>query len=270
MECSWSNLGACIVGALFEFLLDAINLACSPFLNLIHKFLSEPVSISAFAGIWGIIVYILSMFYGLLLVWTGLKFIISAESPEKRSEAKDDLKNVIIMMIFVQGSYHLYNLIISISSALTKAILSMVRSEFFQITLGSNSNFGFDLAFGILYLVHLIAVLVLLLLRYISVSSGVIFFAIGIFLYFFPSLDQYGKLIINGLCTLIFLPFFYSIMFLVGSKVSELPAFEGFKTMIMVGTLDMIIIFTALLLLFVIVKAALKVGKVKKIINLIK
>ena len=120
------------------------------------------------------------------------------------------------------------------------------------------------------YLVHLIVVLVLLLLRYIAVSSGVIFFAMGVFFYFFSPLNQYGRLIINGLCTLIFLPFCYSIIFLIGSKVSELSAFRDFKSMIMVGTLDMIIILTALLLLFVIVKAALKVSKVKKVVNLVK
>ncbi|HJX50958.1 MAG TPA: hypothetical protein VJ438_05855 [Candidatus Nanoarchaeia archaeon] len=265
-----TNLGACIVETLFEFILDAINLACTPFLNLVHKFLSEPVNISVFASIWGIIVYILSMFYGLLLVWIGLKFIVSAESPEKRTEAKGDLKSIIIMMILVQGSYHLYDLIIAISSALTKTILNLVGNNFFQLTLSHYYNFGFDLVFGILYLIHLIVVLVLLLLRYISVSSGVIFFAIGIFFYFFSPLNQYGRLIINGLCTLIFLPFFYSIMFLIGSKISELSAFRDFKTMIMVGTLDMIIISTALLLLFVIVKAALKVNKLKQMVNLMK
>jgi len=269
MECSLSNLGSCIVGTLFEYILDLINLACKPFLNLIHKFLSEPVNILIFAEIWGVIVYILSMFYGILLVGTGLKFTISGESAEKRNEAKTDLKNIFIMMILVQGSYYLYDLFITISAALTGTILNIVGDSFFQLTLTSNWNFAFDLIFGVTYLFHLIVVLLILLLRYISVTSGVIFFAIGIFFYFFSPLNHYGRLILNGLCTLIFIPFFYSIIFLIGSKIAELSAFSDFKTLIMIGTLDLIIVSTALMLLFVIVKTASKVTKVVKIVEMV-
>ncbi len=264
MACDITNIGECIAQALFQFVLDLLNLASKPFLDLIKKFLTEPVSISAFADIWGIIVYILSMFYGLFLVWIGLKFIISGESPEEREKAKSDLKNIIIMMILVQGSYYLYDLFLTISASLTKTVFNMIPNSFFRLTLESISNFGFDLIFGISYILHLIAVLTFLLLRYIFVSAGVILFAIGIFFYFIPFLNQYGKLILNSLGVLIFLPFFYSLVFLIGSKLAELDQFSNIKTLIMVGTLDLIILFTLLILLFVIVKAATKIRTVAK------
>jgi hypothetical protein len=109
--------------------------------------------------------------------------------------------------------------------------------------------------------------LILLVLRYVCVSSGVIFFALGIFFYFISPLNQYGRLIINGLLTLIFLPFFYSIIFLTGSRISELSQFSSLKSLIMVGTLDLIILGTFLLLLFVVIKAAAKIVKMKKIVD---
>lgn len=267
MGCKITNLGECVAEAIFEFIFDILNSASKPFLKLIKQFLIEPVSISAFVDIWAIIVYILSMFYGILLVWTGLKFIVSGEYPEQREKAKSDLKSIIIMMILVQGSYHLYNLILAVSAALTKVIFNMIPSSFFRLSLESISSFGFDLIFGLLYILHLIITLILLLLRYISVSSGVIFFAIGIFFYFISALNQYGRLILNGLGVLIFLPFFYSIIFLIGSKIADLNAFRSLKTLIMVGTLDLVILSTLLLLLFVIVKAATKIRKVVKILN---
>lgn len=267
MGCKLSNLGECVAEALFEFILDILNLASRPFLNLIKKFLTEPVNITVFVDIWSIIVFILSMFYGLLLVWIGLKFIVSGESPEEREKAKSNLKSVIIMMILVQGSYHLYDLILSISSALTNVVFDMIPSSFFKLTLENTSNFGFDLVFGIIYILHLIVTLVILLLRYIFVSSGVIIFALGIFFYFISPLNQYGRLILNSLGVLIFLPFFYSLIFLIGSKVAEINNFRGLKTLIMVGTLDLIIIFTLLLLLFVIVKAATKINSVTKVLT---
>ncbi|MBU0894256.1 MAG: hypothetical protein KKF48_02235 [Nanoarchaeota archaeon] len=267
MGCSITNLGDCVAEAVFGLFLDILNSASRPFLDLIKTFMIEPVSITAFADIWGIIVYILSMFYGLLIVWIGLKFIVSGESPEQREKAKSDLKNIIIMMILVQGSYLLYDLFLATSASLTNVIFDMVSNSFFRLSLESVSNFGFDLIFGILYIIHLIIVLVLVLLRYIFVSAGVILFAIGVFFYFIPFLNSYGRLILNGLGVLVFLPFFYSIAFLVGSKLAELNQFRDYKTLIMVGTLDIIILFTFLLLLFVIVKAA---TKVKPIVNVVK
>ncbi|MBU0894800.1 MAG: hypothetical protein KKF48_05455 [Nanoarchaeota archaeon] len=267
MACSITNIGECVAEAVFGLILDILNSASRPFLDLIKKFLIEPVSVTAFVDIWAIIVYILSMFYGILIVWIGLKFIISGESPEQREKAKSDLKSIIIMMILVQGSYHLYDLFLAISASLTEVVFDMISNNFFRLSLESISNFGFDLIFGFIYILHLIIVLVLVLLRYIFVSAGVILFAIGVFFYFLPPLNQYGKLILNSLGVLIFLPFFYSIIFLIGSKISQLSQFNEMKTLIMVGTLDLIILSTVLLLLFVIFKAATKVKKVTNILK---
>ena len=265
--CSIMNLGSCIVQFLFNFIFDLLNSAAGPFLSLINKFMQDPVSISVFADVWGIVVYILSMFYGLFLVWIGLKFIMSGENPEQREKAKADLKSIIIMMVLVQGSYYFYELILAVSSALTKTVLNMVGTSFFNISMESVSNFAFDLIFGFIYILHLIVVLVILLLRYIAVSSGVVFFAIGISFYFFSPLHHYGKLILNTLGVLIFLPFAYSIIFLAGSRIVQLDSVRNYKTLIMVGTMNLIIVFTFLLLLFVVVKAA---SKAKTVINMSK
>ncbi len=267
MACRITNIGDCIVEALFKFVFDLLNSASGPFLSLINKFMRDPINISVFSEAWAMVVYILSMFYGLLLVWIGLKFIISGENPEQRERAKNDLKNIIIMMVLVQGSYYLYDLILAISSALTGTVLDMVGTSFFQITAGNVSNFAFNLIFGFIYLIHLAVVLVILLLRYICVSAGVIFFAIGIFFYFFSPLNHYGKLILNGLGVLIFLPFAYSIIFLIGSKIVDLNSFSNYKVLIMVGVMDLVIVLTFFLLLFVIVKAA---TKTKSIVNVVK
>jgi len=267
MGCKISNIGECVAEALFEFFLDILNLASRPFLDQIKRFLIEPVSIIVFADIWAIIVYILSLFYGLLIVWIGLKFIISGEYPEEREKAKSGLKNIIIMMILIQASYHLYDLILSISSALTNVIFDMIPRSFFRLTLESSSNFGFDLIFGLIYILHLNITLVILLLRYIFVSAGVVLFALGIFFYFIPPLNKYGRLALNSLGVLVFLPFFYSIILLIGSRLVELKSFRNFKTLIMVGTLNLIIIFTFFILLFVIIKAATKVRNITRFIK---
>ena len=267
MICGIDNLGLCLVDALTNGFLGFLSLASAPFLGLIKQFLTENIGINAFLDIWATIVYILSMFYGLFLIWIGLNFIVSGESPEKREKAKSNLKDTIIMMVLIQGSYSLYQLFLGISSALTNVIFSMISTNFFTLPLGSFYNTGFDLFFGIAYVLHLVVVLILVLLRYLFVSFGVVFFPIGIFFYFISPLNKYGKLILNALGVLVFLPFFYSLMFLIGSRLSELSQFSELKSLIMVGALDMIILSTFLLMLFVIVKATAKVKGVVKLLK---
>lgn len=251
------GFGDYIIEKLFGFIVRLLNMALQPFVDLIKKFMSEPVNLVVFAEAWSIIVYILSMFYGLLLIYVGLKFIVSGEYPEQREKAKSSLKNIIIMMILVQASYHLYDLIISISSALTKVVLDLTSNSFFIIT-SSPKNIGFDIVLAFFYLIILITTLLILLLRYIFVSSGVIFFALGIFFYFVSPLNQYGKLIINFLMACVFLPFFYAIVFLAGSKLAD---GSSYKTLIMIGSFSLVILFTILICLFVIAKSALSVKK---------
>lgn len=271
MDWTINELGSKLVGILFDFILDLINEALQPFLTYIFKFLTEPVNISVFADIWSIIVYVLSMTYGLLLLFVGFRFILSGESPEQRENAKLGLRNILIMIVLVQASFIFYEIIIEFATGLTGAVIDMIDYSFFRITLEDYSKFGFELILSVLYLIHLILVLIILIFRYICVSAGVIFFAIGIFFYFISFLNQYGRLIINGLCVLIFLPFFYALVFLTSSKIIELDTFRGFKTLIMIGAFDFVLISTALLLIFVIVKAALKViAPTSKVIKAVK
>jgi hypothetical protein len=258
MGCSITDPVGCIVGALFGFIIDLINMSLQPFLNTVKYLLSEPVNIQIFSGVWGIIIYLLSMFYGILLICIGIKFILSGESPVEREKAKTSLKNTIIMMVLVQVSYYIYDLIISISSALTKVILNITGNNFFILTY-DNGNLGLQILFLGMYLLNLVITALILSLRYICVSVGVVFFAIGIFLYFFDPLQDYGKLIINGLIALIFLPIFYSLIFLACSKLVEVESLQDIKLLITVGAFSLVIIGTVILILFVIIKAAMKV-----------
>jgi len=271
MGCSITSLHECVVEFLFEFILDLINTAIEPLLGLIEKFLTEPVKTSLFSEPWSIIIYILSLSYGLILVYIGIKFMVSGESPEQRESAKSSLKNIIIMIILIQSSFILYSVLLDLSGALTKTILDLTGDDFFRLTFESFSSFALELTFLGLYLFHLLVVILILVIRYITVSAGVIFFVLGIFFYFIPFMQNFGKLILYTLCTLIFLPFFYSIVFLTSSKVIELNTFRHFKILIMIGSLDIIIFGTLLLLLFVIIKAALKVitpaTKIAKVIS---
>lgn len=271
--CSLSNLGSCIVRKFFDFILDILNLPIRYLLNFIERLFTESIKISLYADIWSIIVYVISLFYGLLFLYIGIKFMVSGETPEQREQAKLSLRNTIIMVVLIQASYHLYSFIIEIFNTLTKAMFNLIGSNFFLLTYDNFANIGLELVLLVPYLSILVLTLIIMVVRYIFVSSGVIFFTIGIFFYFIPFLHNYGKLIINGLLVIISLPFFYSIIFLISSRLVNLNIFRNIKILVMIGSFSLVIIFTLLLAFFVIIKAAVKIagpiGSVAKVAKMV-
>src|SRR3990167_6894087 len=209
-KCGLSNLATCIPQMFFEFVLGIINAPLQPFLTLTKSLLSEPVNINVFISLWAIIIYILSIFYGLFLLFAGFNFMISGYSAEKRETAKMWLRNVFLMMLFVQSSFYLYSILIELSSSMTAGVINMVDPQFFLLTVDNITNLGLQIILAIPYLITLLFSVILLSLRYLLVATGVLFFPIGLFLYFIPPLQGYGKLTINVLMIVMFLPFIQS------------------------------------------------------------
>lgn len=255
-DCGITNLASCISQKFFEFLLNILNAPIQPILNLVYSLMTEPVNIDLFSSTWTIIVYILSMFYGLLLLYSGFRFVLSGYSVEQREKAKSTLTRIILLMVFVQGSFYIYSLIIELNSSVTTAIFNLVQQNFFLLTIDNISNLGLEFMFLIPYLLSIVTTLILLVLRYIIVSSGVVVFAIGIFFYFIEPLNSYGKLIINFLIATITSTLFYAIIFLASSKLLDISTFENAKILVMIGAFSFVNLVTLIVLLFIIIKSA--------------
>lgn len=269
-ECSITNLGSCLVEKFFEYLLYILNAPIQPLLTLTYDLLTEPVNIGIFSEVWGIIVYILSMLYGLILLYVGFRFVISGHSHIQREKAKSDLANIIIMMVLVQSSFFIYSLAINLTSSITTVIFNMVQKEFFLLTIDNITNIGLELILIIPYLLSIVIALIVLILRYMIVSVGVVFFAIGVLFYFIEPLNSYGKLIINFLFATMTVTLFYSIVFLASSKLLEVGSFQNYKILVMIGAFSFVNIITLVVLAFVLIKSALKVASpVVKIMSLV-
>jgi len=269
-SCGITNLGSCLVEKLFEFIIYILNLPIRPLLAMINNLMIEPVNIQIFASTWSIIIYMLSLFYGILLLVIGFRFLVSGYSPEQREKAKKSLADILIMMVLIQASFLLYSLVLEIVASMTAVIYGSIPDSFFLATAGSFSNIGLELVLIVPYVLTLLVTLIFLALRYICVGIGVVFCAIGIFCYFFEPLKSYGKLILNYLGVIIALPFFYSIILLASSKFLEVGAFSEMKILVMIGGFSLVNLFTIFLTLFVIFKAASAVsGPVKQIVTLV-
>lgn len=269
-DCGITNLASCISESFFNFLLNLLNAPVQPLLNAVYSLLTQPVNIDIFSAIWSIIVYILSLFYGILLMYVGFKFVISGHSVERREKAKSDLANILIMIVLVQSSFYLYSLLNQVIASVTTVILNMVEQNFFLLTIDNISNIGLELVFLIPYLASIVFTLVLLTLRYIIVSAGVILFAIGIFCYFFEPLKHYGRLIINFLISTMAITLFYAIIFLASSMLLDISAFQNLKILVMIGAFTFVNILTFAVGLFVIVKSALRVAEpIMKVVSVV-
>jgi hypothetical protein len=260
-ECGILNLATCIPEKLYDYFLNIINAPIQPLLTFTKSLLTEPVNISLFGSIWAIIIYILSMFYGLLLMYSGFNFMISGYDVVKREKAKEWFKNIFIMIILIQMSYFIYSTVIDLNSLMTSGIINMVDEKFFLLTADNIINLGLEFFLGIFYVLTLIFSVIFLTLRYIIVAIGVVFIPIGIFLYFIPPLKCYGKLILNFLGICIFVTFFDSLILLAGSKLVDIQVFANFKIVVMISVFSIANFLMFYLMFFSALKSAFNTGE---------
>ena len=173
-DCGLTNLATCLPQKAVEFVISIFNTPIELLLQNIQDFLTEPVNIEQFKILWQIMVYILSIFYGLFLLFAGYNFIISGHDVIKRETAKEWLKNTIFMIIFVQASYFLYEVLLEIGASLSAGVINLIDSEFLLLTADSISSVGLQLILSSLYIFTLTTSLIFLFLRYFLVSFGIV------------------------------------------------------------------------------------------------
>ena len=79
-ECGLLDLATCLPQKLFEYLITILNAPLQPLLSSIKDLLSEPIQLQLFMSLWVIIVYMLSMFYAFLIMYSGFSFIIAGQT----------------------------------------------------------------------------------------------------------------------------------------------------------------------------------------------
>jgi hypothetical protein len=219
----------------FEFILTLLNQALEPFQEIIKDMLIHNPNIEDNFYTWKTITYMLSFFYILILSYAGLLFIVSGTDTVKRNIAKEWIKNVVIMLILVQGSYYIYSLILELNTYLNAAIINKIPDSFYSIQSLSYLDFGAQIILSIIYILILIITAVFLSMRIILIFLGVVLFPIGIFLYFIPPLRAYGKFIIHLLIVFIFSTFFAVLILLTVSNLLSSGNYQGLmKSLILI------------------------------------
>ncbi len=233
-DCSIMNLASCLPEVLMEYILYLINLPIAPLLTLVESLLTADVSISLFESLWSIVRYMISVFYLFFILYAGIVLVVGNANPIKRAHAKEMLQNGIFMIILIQGSFYIYDLLVTLGSNMSNALLSQIDPTFFMLTIDNVVNIGLQFLFGIWYVFALVVVALFLILRYIIVSFGVVLFPIGIFFFFIPPLKGYGKFLLTFLCIMIFVTFFDMLIILGFSMLIDISLFANIKILVMI------------------------------------
>ena len=257
-ECGLLNLASCLPEKMYDFILGIINAPIYPLLILTKSLLTEPVNLSLFSSLWAIILYVISLFYGILMLYSGFNFMFSGYDAVKRAKAKQWFMNIFLMIVLIQASFFIYELVLDIESLLTAGMINLVDDTFFLITADNIVNIGLQFFFAVFYVLTLLVTVLLLTLRYIVVAVGVVFVPIGIFCYFIPPLNSFGRLIFNFLGVCIFATFFNSLIFLVCSQLIQIELFESFKILVMISAFSMANFLMFYLMFFSAIKSAIK------------
>ena len=265
------DIVAAIFNGLKDFILDILNAPIIPLVNFLKSLIQEPVNIDLFERFWEIIVYIISIFYGLILLVSGFNFITSSYDIIRRERAKEWLKNSILIILFVSSSYLIYKMLIDLSAAINTGILSLVNQNLFLITIDNPVNFGLELILLITYIFTLIITIILLGIRYLLASIGLVLFPIGIVFNYIPPLKSYGKLILNLVLTAVFIPILVSLIFVISSQLLNVGIFSSFKILVAITALWIVNLVLILSAVFVSIKAIMTAlsGDVMKAIKLV-
>jgi len=259
----WNHIGESIAGSFYDFILNLVNSPMQPLLDAVKNLLKEKIDAGLFSNIWAIVAYTISLFYGLLFLYSGFNFIISGNDPAKRENAKQALQNTVIMVVLVNASFFIYSTLIEISSLLTEGVLGLIDGNFFNMVSGNIGNAGTEFFMGMTYVIILLLTLIILSVRYIIVAFGAAFFPLGIFLYFIQPLKSYGKMIVNFLGVNIFASFASALILLISSKASQITYFANFKILLMCSAFAICDLMLIYLMFFAAIKAAVSTaGKV--------
>jgi hypothetical protein len=228
-------------------------------LSMTKDLLSAQVELNLFGSLWAIMVYVISMFYALLIIWSGFSYITSSYDARKREHAKEWLQNIIVMIILVQASFFIYQLAVELGAVMTLTTLTLVPESFFLITIDNPMNIGLEIIFFFLYIITLLLTSLILIIRYGIVATGVALFPLGIFSYFLPPLRPYGLLLLHFLGVCIFITFLDVVLLVGFSKLVEVPLFANIKILVMISAFGLISLLMLFMMFFSVVKAAFSV-----------
>ncbi|VVC00522.1 Uncharacterised protein [uncultured archaeon] len=190
-----------------------------PLVGFLEYLVSANPDPDSVKGWFDSIALLLSSFYLLMFSGAGLMFLLSGISPEKRFEAKQWLKNSVIIIAAIAVSFPLYKMLLELSTAITIFIFGSGQASIF----GFGALYGQGIASLLFLGFAASAALFTIFLRYLFLTMGVALFPIGIFLSLVPPLRPWGRALLNILGAAMAMQFIDAILLAAAGQMATGP-----------------------------------------------
>ncbi|HLC79818.1 MAG TPA: hypothetical protein VJG83_05370 [archaeon] len=245
---------------IFELFKDSAKNATKVFIKEMLSFtlflISTNPDVDLMHNLWQSITIVISSFYLIIFILIGAKFLLSGHSIEGREQAKDWLKKAFMMVIGVNASFLFYKLILETSTAITQFIWITGFENFFDESIFSGTGFIIlAISAGSIGLA-----LITLFLRYVFLMLAVLLFPIGIFLYYSPNLQNWGKIIFNLIGMALFMQFIDVIIFIASNQIMQNLAGQAGQAFVPALSFTLIAIVNILMVVYAILKSAFSIA----------
>ena len=219
-----------VVDAFFAGVRDVVAGFVAPLFGLIKELMLRSIEPLDHVDLWLLVVTVISLCYGLLFLLVGFKFLLGSYDAVQRAQAKEWLKNAVVLVVAVNASLILYSLLLGLSSGMASFLWSSQLEPLLELgeTSALNLLWVVVLAFSSFFAV------ISLFMRQVFLVAGIMLFPIGIFLYLIPPVRAFGYSILAVLVTVAFMPVIDVIVLTAVNLV--VLEFAGFEIIGLLGT----------------------------------
>jgi hypothetical protein len=200
---------------------------------------------------WESIILVISSFYLLLFLGIGFMFLFASLDAEKRATAKEWLKNAFLMIVLINISFILYELLLSLTTAITNYLWISGFEQFFDPNAFSEMGSAGLIVYGITVFLSAIT----LFIRYVFLLLGVVLFPIGIFLYFIPPLNSWGRMIFNLIGIALFMQFIDVVILVASNQAMIQLVGNAGQNMVPALAFTIIFVLNILLMFYAVLKS---------------
>ncbi len=254
---SVTNLPGDIAHSLLDSIKQIVVDFVTPLLDLAKNFITSNPDTLHYQAHWQAVVTLISAFYLLIFLAVGFKFVVGSYDEVQRTEAKEWAKKAIFIVILVNASLLLYTLLLDVGSGTALYLWNNSYESMFQV----QNLSGLNLILLVFFAIAVVLALITLFVRYLMVLTGIMAFPIGLFLYFLPPTQAYGKIILNTIGVVVFLQF-VDVLALVASSLLLEGYANNQQMQLLAPTMGFLLIFilNVVLIHFAFLKAVADTG----------
>lgn len=200
----WESVAAMpgeIANALLGVFKGILVAFLQPLLEAVKVMVTANINPYDFQNLWQVVVSVISLFYVLIFILVGLKFLLGSYDAIQRAEAKEWFKDAIVLVIAVNASLLIYSLLLNISSAVSLTLWNSDLEKIFDVQNLDALNIIWIGMFAFSALLASFS----LVIRQVFLIVGVMLFPAGIALYLVRPLRFYGSFILNFIMLAVFM-----------------------------------------------------------------